>query len=146
MGTDEIKDRIALRELVDRVSLLADKKDFAAQVRLFTEDAVSETYSAGKLLLMLQGREQMAGAFADYLKDVETLFHMNGQHVVTIDGHDAAGTSYCSITMVTPSGDQKVKTQILAIYNDTYTRKDDGWRIAKRIGNFILQENISIGQ
>lgn len=146
MGIEEIKDRMALRELADRVSLLADQKDFAAQVQLFTEDAVSETYSAGNLLLALQGREQMASAFADYLKDVETLFHMNGQHIVTIEEDGATGTSYCSITMVTPSGGHKVKTEILAIYNDTYARKGDGWQIAKRIGNFILQENIRISQ
>ena len=41
MDIEELKDRIALKDLVDLVSTLADKKDLAAQVQLFTEDAVS---------------------------------------------------------------------------------------------------------
>jgi hypothetical protein len=34
MNIKEIKDRIALEELVDRVSVLGDRKDFNAQVQL----------------------------------------------------------------------------------------------------------------
>ena len=62
MDTEELKDRIALKELVDRISMLADKKDFAAQVQLFTEDAACETVANGIKVLNLQGREEMATA------------------------------------------------------------------------------------
>ena len=59
MDIEELKDKIALKELVDRVSTLADKKDFAAQVQLFTEDAVSETRANEVVILQLKGRKEM---------------------------------------------------------------------------------------
>jgi hypothetical protein len=56
MSTDDfelrlqrIEDRLALKSLVDRFSNLADQKDAAAQLPLFTEDATVETYFEGQL-------------------------------------------------------------------------------------------------
>ena len=63
MDIEELKDKIALKELVDRVSTLADKKDFAAQVQLFTEDAVSETIANEVVILQLKGRKRNGGCF-----------------------------------------------------------------------------------
>jgi hypothetical protein len=60
MNTKELEDRILLKELVDSISSLADKKDFHTQVRLFTEDAVSETFAGGTAILKLKGRNEMA--------------------------------------------------------------------------------------
>jgi hypothetical protein len=47
LNINELEDRVSLRELIDTVSILGDKKDFNAQVQLFAEDALSETFAAG---------------------------------------------------------------------------------------------------
>ncbi|MFD0763278.1 nuclear transport factor 2 family protein [Mucilaginibacter lutimaris] len=142
MSIQELEDRILLRELVDNVSILGDQKDFNAQLNLFAEDALSETFAEGALVLEVKGREEMAKAFSKFLKEYETVYHFNGQHVVTYNGDEASGTCYCFITLISSENGKKVKTYIGAVYHDEYIRQDGRWLIAKRIGNFEWQEKM----
>ena len=82
----------------------------------------------------------MATAFNNYLKNVRTLFHFNGQHIVNINGSKATGTSYCVITMVHAEDNNRRTTTIRAIYSDDYVRVNNKWLIAKRIVNFVTEE------
>jgi len=41
MNVASIQDRTLLKELIDKVSVLGDQKDFNSQVQLFTEHAIS---------------------------------------------------------------------------------------------------------
>ncbi|KFF03202.1 nuclear transport factor 2 family protein [Flavobacterium reichenbachii] len=140
MNIEEIKDRLALKELVDRVSVLGDRKDFHAQVQLFTENAISETFAGVNEILKLKGRKEMESAFESFLSEIEIVYHFNGQQVVVIDGDAATGTCYCLITLIGDEGGKKLKTTIGAIYYDDYIREENRWLIAKRIGNFDWQE------
>lgn len=89
MNNTMSEDKIMLRELVDQVSVFGDQKDFNNQVQLFTEQAISETRSNGKVIMELKGREVMARAFEEFLKDVDTVYHFNGQSLFTIKGDEA---------------------------------------------------------
>ena len=144
MNIKELEDRASLKEQVDSVSILGDKKDFNAQVQLFSENAVSETFAGGKAILKLKGRKEMAEAFGDFLKDFETIYHFNGQQIVAINGDKAKGTSYCLITLIGFENGIKIKTTIGAIYQDDYVRENSQWLIARRIGNFNWQEKSEI--
>lgn len=136
----ELEDRALLRELVDRVSILGDRKDFHAQVQLFSENAVSETFAGGEAILKLKGRKEMEEAFGNFLSEVETVYHFNGQQVLTINGDTAVGTCYCLITLIGQENGKKMKNTIGAIYKDDYVREENRWLIVKRIGNFDWQE------
>jgi len=57
--TNEIKDRIALKELVGTFSNLADTKEVHAWVQLFTPTANSETFVNGASVSRLTGRDQL---------------------------------------------------------------------------------------
>jgi hypothetical protein len=140
MSIKELEDRLSLKELVDRVSILGNRKDFHAQVQLFSENAVSETFVGGTAVLKLRGRKQMEEAFGNFLSEVETVYHFNGQQVVTIDGDNANGTCYCRVTLIGHEDGKKIKTTIGAIYQDDYVREENRWLIVKRIGNFDWQE------
>jgi ketosteroid isomerase-like protein len=140
----ELEDRVSLRELIDTVSILGDRKDFNAQVQLFAEDAVSETFAAGVSILKLKGRKEMAEAFDKFLKDFETVYHFNGQQVLTIDGDEALGTCYCLITLIGKENGHRIKTTIGAIYKDNYIRMSNHWLIAKRIGTFDWQDRSQV--
>jgi hypothetical protein len=144
MNSKESEDRILLKELVDTVSILGDRKDFNAQVQLFSEDALSETFAGGASILKLKGRKEMAEAFGNFLKDFETVYHFNGQQVVTINGENASGTCYCLVTFVGKENGKKIRTTIGAIYQDDYVREDSHWLIAKRIGTFDWQEKSEV--
>lgn len=140
MSLKELEDRITLKELVDTVSILADRKDFENQVQLFSENAISETFAKGTSILKLKGREAMAEAFTNFLKDFETVYHFNGQQTVNITGDKATGTSYFLITLIGMENGQQVKSKIGAIYEDSYVRENNRWLISKRVGNFEWQE------
>lgn len=138
------EDKILLKELVDKVSILGDHKDFNGQVQLFTEDALSETSVEGKIIMELKGREVMAKAFSEFLKDVDVIYHFNGQSLFTITGDEATGICYCLITLISNQKDKKVRTTIGAVYNDHYVRQGKQWLIDKRVGDFLWQEKCEI--
>jgi hypothetical protein len=113
-------------------------------VQLFTGSAVSETFAEGVSILKLKGRKEMAEAFGIFLKDFETVYHFNGQQIVSIDGDKATGTCYCLITLIGNEHDKKIKTIIGAIYQDDYVRTNNRWLIARRIGNFDWQDKAEV--
>jgi uncharacterized protein (TIGR02246 family) len=142
----ELEDRAALKALVDTFSNLADVKDVQAQTQLFTEDGTVQTYVGGQLVADLRGRTQMAEAFDAFLQNFETVYHFNGQQVLTIDGDTASGTSYCLVTLIGMEDGRRMKTTIGVIYNDEYVRENDRWLIAKRRSDFNWQEKAELGQ
>jgi len=99
-NVSQIEDRIALKELVDTFSILADKKDVKTQTHLFTADGTVETFVNGARVANLKGRKAMEEAFGAFLKNFETVYHFNGQQTVTIDGGKASGISYCMVTLI----------------------------------------------
>lgn len=144
MTTKELNDRAQLKELVDKVSILADKKDFNAQVQLFSENAVSDTYLGGVAILKLKGRKEMEAAFEHFLKEAETVYHFNGQQSLIMAGDKASGTCYCLVTLITKEDGKKIKTTIGATYQDDYIRENNRWLIERRIGTFDWQDKIEI--
>lgn len=144
MNIKELEDRALLKELVDTVSILADKKDVHSQVQLFSEDAISETFAGGMSVLKLKGRKEMEEAFGDFLKDFETVYHFNGQQIVTVNGDNATGMCYCLVTLIGIEDGKKMKTTIGVIYQDDFVRENNSWLIAKRIGNFDWQEKCEV--
>ncbi len=144
MNNTLTEDKILLKELIDKVSMLGDQKDFHNQVQLFTENALSETKADGKVIMELKGRQVMAQAFAEFLKDVDIVYHFNGPSLFTIRGNEATGTCYCLITLISNQKEKKIMTTVGAVYKDCYVRQDDGWLIDRRIGDFLWQQEREI--
>ncbi len=142
----QIEDRIALKELVDAFSVLADRKDVRAQTQLFTPGGTVETYRQGELVAKLNGRKEMEDAFGAFLKNFETVYHFNGQQTVTINGDKASGISYCMVTLIGTENGKKVKTSIGVYYQDEYVREDNRWLIAKRKSVFDWEEKQEVGR
>lgn len=140
MITQDIADQLKLRALVDKVSIFSDKKDFKAQVQLFTEDAITEITVDGNLIMQLTGREAMSAAVEGFNKSFTAAFHLNGQHVVTVEGEHANGTLYSHITLLSVEEGKMVKSTIGAVYQDQYKRINGRWLIASRRGTFIWQD------
>lgn len=136
----EIEDRMALKELVDTFSILADKKDVRAQTQLFTPDGTVETYRKDVLVTKLAGRKAMEETFAAFLQRFETVYHFNGQQTVTIDGDKAFGTSYCLVTLIGVEDGKRMKTTIGVYYQDQYVRDNNRWLIAKRKSVFDWED------
>lgn len=131
----EIEDRLALKALVDEFSVLADKKDIAAQMQLFTEDAKVESVSNGQSTV-LSGKKQIGDAFGGFLSLFEVVYHINGQQTVTITGDKASGIAYCSVSLIGMQNGKRMKNDMGVIYNDEYVKVNGKWLIAKRKSNF----------
>ena len=135
------KNQAELKELVDTFSILADKKDTDAQTFLFTEDAQVYNYDEGKLTTVLKGREEIGKAFRDYLALFETVYHINGQQTVNIDGDKADGISYCQVVLVRIENGEKIALIRGVYYNDEYTNINGKWLISKRTSNFVWSDS-----
>ena len=135
-----IEDRLALKELVDVFSNLADQKDVEKQMDLFTDDATVASVFNRQAGAPLVGKKQIGDAFSNFLKNFETVYHVNGQQTVTINGDKASGVSYCMVTLVGTDNGKKMKTTMWMYYNDEYVRKDTKWLIANRKSNFVRSE------
>ena len=140
MKINEIKDRIAIKNVVDTFSILADVKDIKTQVLLFTENATVESRVNGQPGMTLAGRKQIGDAFGAYLSTFETVYHINGQQSITLKGDKATGISYCLVTLIGTENGKKMKTTMGVYYNDEFVKEKGHWLISKRTSNFVWQE------
>jgi ketosteroid isomerase-like protein len=136
----QLEDRAALKHLVDTFSNLADRKDIEKQVQLFTEDAVVESYSDGQMTSSLKGREQIANGFGRFLSNFDTVYHINGQQTVELQGDRATGTSYCLVVLIGEQGGRRLRTTMGVTYSDDYVRRGSQWLIARRDSNFAWRK------
>lgn len=141
-----IEDRMALKALVDEFSILADRKDIANQVLLFTEEAKVESMTNGQAGSALVGRKQIGDAFASYLALFEVVYHINGQQTVTITGNKATGISYCEVTLIRDQNGKKTKTKMGVHYKDDYVKQNGKWLIANRQSTFAWRDVQPLGQ
>lgn len=135
-----IEDQAAIKRLVDTFANLADQKNIAGQMPLFTEDATVETYFGDTLFAELHGREQIGQVFSDFIANFASMYHMNGQLVVDIDGDRAKSTHYCLVVLISEQQGKTYKNFNGVIYQDEYVRQDGQWLIAKRVSRFTWRD------
>ena len=133
---EELLNKMALKELVDTFSNLADVKDVEKQSLLFSEDAMLISHRDGKVVSKQVGREAIKKACGNYLSLFETVYHMNGQQVVEINGDKATGIAYCLVVLIKP--DQTKLIQGVR-YEDQYIKIDGRWYIETRNSYFMLK-------
>lgn len=136
-----IEDRMAIKQVVDEFSNLADTKEIAQQVLLFTEDGIVQSYSNGKLSSDLKGRKELEERFAGFLARFHTVYHQNGQQTIDeLTATTAKTTSYCRVILVGEQNGKQNKTTMYTIYKDEFVKQEGKWLIKKRISNFIRTE------
>jgi hypothetical protein len=143
---EELENVRALRELVDNFSILADVKEVWKQTELFTKDATVESYVNGKLTSSLKGTQEIGNAFEAFLANFETVYHSNGQHVVSINGNKAEGTLYCRVDLISSENGKKINNSSAVSYKDEYVYENGQWLIAKRTSNFVWNERRELNQ
>ena len=129
----KIEDQLALKNLVDTFSNLADVKDTKAQMNLFTDDAEVISKADGKTFKS-KGKKEIEKSFSDYLALFDIVYHLNGQQTVEINGDNATGISYCFVTLIRNGK----KNQSGVRYHDTYVRQKGKWLIKKRESDFMF--------
>lgn len=135
-----LEDQAAIKHVVDTFANLADNKDIATQMQLFTEDATVETYFGDTLFAAMRGREEIGHVFSAFIANFETMYHMNGQFTVSIDGDRASSNHYCLVVLIADENGKRTKNFNGIIYKDEYVRQNGQWLIAKRIAHFTWRD------
>ena len=122
-----IEDKMAIKHVVDEFSTLSDQKEAQKQTLLFTEDATVQTLFNGQVISSLKGRKQIGETFGAFLNNFETVYHINGQQTVTLNGDKASGISYCAVTLIGMENGKKIKTSIgVTIMMNLYVKTVNG--------------------
>lgn len=136
----QLEDQAAIKRLVDTFANLADDKDIATQMHLFTEDATVNTYFGDTLFASMSGREEISKVFSGFIANFSALYHMNGQIVTNIDGDLASSTHYCLVVLISNDNGKEFKNFNGVIYKDDYVRRDGQWLISKREARFTWRD------
>ena len=134
----DVRDRLALRELVDRYALIPDDRDYALVDRIFSEDAV--LVGRG---FELRGREQIRKGMRKIERYSATLHCVHNQ-LVEIDGDEARGTTYCVANHLHEVDGRPFKLDWGIRYRDRYRRGPDGWRIERRELELIWAQELPL--
>lgn len=136
-----IEDKMAIKQVVDVFSNLADTKEIDKQVLLFTEEGVVASISNGQPGMVLKGREQLKQAFSGFLANFHTVYHQNGQQTIDeLTANIAKATSYCRVILVGEQNGKQTKTTMYVIYKDEFVKQNGSWLIQKRTSNFVRTE------
>ena len=93
-----LRDINEIKLLQERFCNLADVKDAAAQMDLFTEDALLILNFGGQSR-NLEGTEAIFSAFDNTLSNTDILYHMGGQGTIEVNGDTATGVAYCRVVL-----------------------------------------------
>lgn len=145
MNTNELTNRLELKELVDTFSILADTKDVDQQLLLFKEDALVTSRIAGQQGNSYQGRQEIGQAFTNYLNLFHTVYHINGQQTVNFtDDTHATGIAYCQVVLIRDEEGKEIQLTQGVRYHDSYEKIGGKWLIAKRESNFMWSRTDTI--
>lgn len=141
MSIEILEAKAELKDLVDTFSNLADVKDAAAQGELFLPDGWLE-FQMGMdgEINKIEGREALVQAFAATINPCKAVYHINGQHTVTVNGDSAEGIAYCVATLVNEVDGKDIVTSNYVRYSDLYAKVDGKWYIKRRRTTFMISD------
>ena len=134
LNSNEFRNDIAIRELIDSFAYYADRTKARQQAALFVENGTIEIYRSesdtGKPIVVLKGRKILEEAFKG-LEKYNMTFHLNGQNSVKF-GDDTTGIVQClAHHLFFEDGKRILQTEGIRYY-DTYTRQNNQWLFVKR--------------
>lgn len=141
MSIEILEAKAELKDLVDTFSDLADVKDATAQGELFLPDGWLE-FQMGMdgEINKIEGREALVQAFAATINPCKAVYHINGQHTVTVNGDSAEGIAYCVATLVNEVDGKDIVTSNYVRYSDLYAKVDGKWYIKRRRTTFMISD------
>ena len=146
MTIQEIQDRMEIQEVVNVFANLADVKDAKSQGDLFLEDGTLEFQMGfdGEIQNIV-GRDALVQAFSATIEPCKAVYHINGQHVIELNGDEATGVAYCQATLLNEDNGKDIVTVNSVRYTDEYVKRDGKWYIKKRRTTFMLSEKHELG-
>lgn len=132
--TDEAAEKIAIREVFDKFSVLADRHKIDEQTHLFADDGVWRIYMCDNVAGEYKGYDEIFATSDATMKNYVESSHFNGQQVITlVDDTHATAIGYSHVTL---DNGEVVSTSDVR-YEDEYVKVNGEWKIAVRNAHFI---------
>lgn len=133
----EMEDRLALKDLVDRYATESDKNNQDYYREIFRPDIKLKVYFGETLGMNINNVEDMITKYKAF-GTAKASFHQNGQQVVEfIDETHAIGICYAIATLVTEEEGKDKLTLHAVRYYDKYEKMEGRWWIAEREQHFV---------
>lgn len=137
MTQQELQDRVALKDLVDRYATESDKNNQDYYREIFTPDIKLKVYFGDTLGMDINNVEDMIAKYKAF-GAANASFHQNGQQVVDfIDETHTTGICYAIATLVTEEDGKDRLTMHAVRYYDKYVKTDGRWWISEREQHFV---------
>ena len=143
MTVEEMQAKMEIQELVGSFSNL--EVDVPPQMKLFTKDTHVKVYMGENLAFDIHGVEELEKIFSQFTAAVKRSHHMNGQHVIKVDGDNATGILYCRAALVTEEDGKEFISDNFIYYEDVYKKVDGKWLIAARTSHFNITDKHQLG-
>ena len=143
MTVEEMQAKIEIQELVGNFSNL--EVNVPPQMKLFTKDTHVKVYMGENLAFDIHGVEELEKIFSQFTAAVKRSHHMNGQHVIKVDGDNATGILYCRAALVTEEDGKEFISDNFIYYEDVYKKVDGKWLIAARTSHFNITDKHQLG-
>jgi len=145
MTLEQLNDEKQIRDIVNEFANLADVKDAKAQGELFLPDGKIEFQMGidGQIHNII-GREPIVQAFAATINPCKAVYHINGQHVIHLNGNKATGIAYCQATLVRDNNGKDMAVVNSVRYTDQYEKHNGKWYIAVRRTTFMITDSHEI--
>lgn len=133
----EMEDRMALKDLVDRYATESDKNNQDYYREIFRPDIKLKVYFGEALGMDIDNVEDMIAKYKTF-GAAKASFHQNGQQVIDfVDEIHATGTCYAIATLVTEEEGKDKLTLHAVRYYDKYVKVEGRLWIAEREQHFV---------
>jgi len=128
--TAELEDRLAILELISRMVLLLDARDWDGLVPLFTDTVYNDRTSLTGGEPETQGAAEFVGGWRYLMEHLDAVHHMVSCHVIDLDGDRATCAANMQGNHVLANSSGGPMWTVGGRHDYQLTRTSDGWRIA----------------
>lgn len=122
-------DREQIVQLISNMGLLTDARDWNAVVALFADTVEVDYTSLNGGEPQQLPPEQLVEGWREHLERLQATHHLIANHVVEIDGDEAAVATNVTATHVAPNASGGPLWTVGGRYDLRVRRGPDGWRI-----------------
>jgi ketosteroid isomerase-like protein len=128
--TAELEDRLAITELINRLVLLLDARDWDALELLFTDTVYNDRTSLTGGEPETLGAAEFVGGWRYLMEHLDSVHHLVTCHVINLNGDTATCAANMQGTHVLANHSGGPIWQVGGRHDYQLTRTSDGWRIA----------------
>jgi hypothetical protein len=128
--TTELEDRLVILELIARLGLLTDARDWTALEELFTDPVYSDRTSLFGGEPQSNTPAELVGSLQHVLGKLDTTHHLITCQVINLDGDEATSAANMQGTHVLANASGGSEWIVAGRHDYQLKRTPQGWRIA----------------